>query len=135
MRGFDRRVRVFSLSDWGETISTYKLLDGSGRGDREDGTFASLSASAVAAQKTDKTKLDAGEAPQETADFVSDEINDNDDVGGLDEETLEEVIEELAGEADKLKDVGEGDWKRQLSQMSRYTRIDDVVLVGQGAMQ
>ena len=135
MRGFDRRVRVFSLSDWGETISTYKLLDGSGRGDREDGTFASLSASAVAAQKTDETKPDAGEAPQETAEFVSDEINNDDDVGGLDEETLEDVIEELAEEADKLKDVGEGEWKRQLSKTSRYIRIDDVVLVGKGAMQ
>ena len=124
-------MRVFSISDWGETISTYKLLDGSGRGDREDGTFASLSASAVAAQKTGTSKPDQTESPKET-DFVSDEINDNDDVGSLDEETLEEVIEEMVEEAEKVE--GAGKWKRQLNS-SRYERIDDVILVGKGAMQ
>lgn len=124
-------MRAFSISDWGETISTYKLLDGSGRGDREDGTFASLSASAVAAQKTGTSKPDQTEPPKETG-FVSDEINDDDDVGALDEDTLEEVIEEMAEEAEKAE--GAGDWKRQVKS-SRYERIDDVILVGKGAMQ
>ena len=32
---FDRRVRVLSLSNWGETIETFHVVDGSARGAQE----------------------------------------------------------------------------------------------------
>lgn len=84
LRGFDRRVRVFSISDWGETISTYKLLDQSGEGDREDGTFASFSASAAQAAATSTPDLSQ---PLSDEDIEAGSMYDDDNVyddGGID---------------------------------------------------
>lgn len=72
MRGFDRRVRVFRLSDYGETISTWKILDGSGRGDRESGVFEAT----VAQQEPDSRPSDSVNSPpseheQEVEDLVN----------------------------------------------------------------
>ena len=55
MLGFDRRVRVFEISDFGETIKTWKILDGSGAGSRQDGSFAS----AIASSDTSASHEDA----------------------------------------------------------------------------
>lgn len=153
MRGFDRRVRVFSLSDWGETISTYKLLDGSGQGDRASGVFASLSSSAVAAAKTstiETTEIGTSPGDSEEEEFVSDEINDEGDSDQVQdvtseettsEETLEEIIEEIEKEEAQELGLGTEDagaWKRQMlasPSRSRYVKLDEVVLVGRNAFQ
>jgi len=76
LRGFDRRVRVFSLSDWGETISTYKLLDGSGEGDRNNGIFASLSAGAAKAAATAQnlSTMEDPDGISQSNDFNHDEL-------------------------------------------------------------
>lgn len=59
-KGFDRRVRVFRISDYGERISTYKILDTHADHSGESASsHGSQETTEVASEQADKTRRDA----------------------------------------------------------------------------
>ena len=157
--GFDRRVRVFELSDYGETITTYKLLDGSGAGARADGTFARASASAAQATGTrtpDKTDnkpaevvpvpvVNASQIHEQYEEQVSDLLDELKAEGDRVKDknpdeaaALDELVNELQSEEDvaREEDASMGRRQSQRRQVSsRYAVLDYETLVGRGALQ
>jgi hypothetical protein len=146
--GFDRRVRVFELSDYGERIATYKLLDGSGAGARADGTYASASAAAEQAasttvpDETDNRPAEVSAIPEEPGQYgeeVDELVNElKAEEAALQSSNPDEAaaLGELAEELEDEEAIGdfedEGLRPRQVS--SRHAVLDYMVLAGRDAM-
>jgi len=137
---FDRRVRVFSVQDYGETIRTWKLLDGSSRGAQDSHyvpppptmTTAPTFADEVAADEALENELEGALEAVEASDEFQAGNPAAEDLAEEIEEAIEEVETVVEVEEELLNYEEEGGIERRQERPS-LIRLDEQVLVGRGA--
>lgn len=111
LHSFDRRVRVYEISDYGETISTYKVIDSHA---------PSLNATSPSTSSVDSALEDTKSQANTSGDIPSD--------------TISEFQNEMAAAIEELEEaVGMGN-ERAKRQVTEHKRIDEMILVGKGAV-